>query len=528
MRAGRILPALAAALAVAAPAHGAPGGLEPVGPGHAPAISADGRFVAFTSSEPLAPGDAHPGNDVFLRDMRLGTTTLVSRASGAEGAGGDDDSYEPSISADGRFVAFTSRAANLDADASAGIRYVFVRDVLEGVTTLVSRASGPAGAVAAFASDEPDISGDGRFVAFASGARNIVDDPAPAGVVVRDLQTHQNVIASRADGPGGASLRGRQPSISADGRFVAFAAGDALTGGVLLRDLRAGTTELVSVPPAAGVTTDLASYNPSVSDDGRRVAFESLANTLSDADADGTFAPDVFLRDLDARTTTLLSAGEISGHAVGPAISADGRRVAFSAFPFAPTGPDGTYVHDAAAGTTTLVSRAAGAEGAPARGILRTTRRCRRTGRYVAFTAYRTGLEPNGGQTYGVFRRDVLGPPPGEPGPVCAPVPAPPAAPSGESRRFTLTKRQLLINQRVAQAAIRRLNAVQARLDGRLAARRSLRARDRRGGPGIPRSPRMWLRRRSLRPTSPRRSRSAPIPPPAGARRPCGSPRRSS
>jgi hypothetical protein len=207
-----------------------------------------------------------------------------------------------------------------------------------------------------------------------------------------------------------------------------------------------------------------------VSDDGRRVAFDSLASTLSDADADGAFAPDVFLRDLDARTTTLLSGGDVSGHAVLPKLSGDGRFVAFTVFPYGIGGPEGIHVADIAAGTRTLASRASGPDGAPATGLTGAPG-ISDDGRYVVFNAHRAGLDPAGGQGEMVFRRDVLGPPPGEPAPACLPSPAPPARSSEGEARFTLSTRQLLINQRVAQAAIRRLNAVEARLDAGLTAR---------------------------------------------------------
>jgi Tol biopolymer transport system component len=437
-------------------ADGQAGELAPSGQ---PDISADGRFVAFVAHEPLDAADTNNRGDVYVRDVERGTTTLVSRAAGATGPVGDGSSDQPAISADGRFVAFTSRAKNLG-PATTGIRHVFVRDLREDTTTLVSRASG-AGQIANFASDEPDISGDGRFVAFTTGANNIVaGEPGAAGVVVRDLVANETTMAGRENGPGGASLRGREPSISADGRYVAFNAGNALVGLVYLRDLRTGTTIVVNpAVPLAGFPE--VSDSPSVSDDGRRVAYRSNSPALTDADVDAASAPDVFVTDLDAGTTTLLSGGEIVDHAVEPAISGDGRVVTFRAAPFALTGPSGVFAYDLATGVRTRLASDPGASAVS------------RDGRYVAFVAPERAFVEGGGDRLAVFRRDLIGPSPGSPSPVCAVGRAPVAAegrPAGEAR-FSLTRRQLLINQRIAQAALRRLNAVQERLDGGLSAR---------------------------------------------------------
>src|SRR5205823_6032296 len=119
------------------------------------------------------PADTDGGFDVFVRDRQTNITTLVSRATGAAGAKGNGVSFDPSISADGRFVAFVSAASNLDpADTDTGVD-VFVRDLLANTTTLVSRATGAAGAKGNGVSFEPSVSADGRFVAFRSVASNL-------------------------------------------------------------------------------------------------------------------------------------------------------------------------------------------------------------------------------------------------------------------------------------------------------------------------------------------------------------------
>jgi Tol biopolymer transport system component len=208
-----------------------------------PRLSADGRTLAFTAADAGTDGRAL----VFVRDVATGRTTLVSRAAGAEGASADDDAYEPSISADGRFVAFTSAAGNLGEDGSRS--RIWVRDLQ---TDTIASVSGGRG----FAFD-PSISADGRFVTWA--ARPTVDGRARsdrATVWLHDRTTGATTLVSRATGADGATADGAsvEPAVSADGTRVVFTstAGDldrrkpeGLTG-VFVRDLRAGTTTLLS------------------------------------------------------------------------------------------------------------------------------------------------------------------------------------------------------------------------------------------------------------------------------------------
>ena len=160
-----------------------------------PSISADGRFVAFSSlATNLVAGDTNGKRDVFVRDRMTQTTTRVSLGS-CQYRGGcaqsNDDSDHPRISADGRFVAFKSYAGNLVA-GNGGItikrRNVFIRDRLTGTTTQVS--VGSSGAQGNNHSEWPSLSADGRFVAFASFASNLVlsDTNKHEDVFVRDLQ----------------------------------------------------------------------------------------------------------------------------------------------------------------------------------------------------------------------------------------------------------------------------------------------------------------------------------------------------
>jgi Tol biopolymer transport system component len=349
------LAATVAAGAFAAPGDGvldttlasrAPGATGTVGDGSSfrPSISADGRFVAFDSdADNLDPDSNDAVTDVFVRDTQTGTMTLVSRATGAPGAVGDGGSFGPSVSADGRFVAFSSNADNLDPDSNDAFTDVFVRDTQTGTTTLVSRAT--AGAVGDGNSFIASISADGRFVAFESDADNLDPDSNDVitDVFVRDTQTGTTTLVSRAAGGAGAvgDDRSSSPSISADGRFVAFASNannldpdNAFGTDVFVRDTQTLATTLVSrATGATGAVGNSNSTEPAISADGRFVAFDSTAGNL-DPDSDDA-ATDVFVRDIPTSTTTLASratgaTGEVGHRAsTDPSISADGRVVAF-------------------------------------------------------------------------------------------------------------------------------------------------------------------------------------------------------
>ena len=194
------------------------------------AISADGRFVAFASDAAnLDPDDTETATDLFVRDVEAATTTLVSRATGADGVNGNGTVFSSrsiSISSDGRYVAYSSSASNLHPDDMDGIEDVFVRDRATNTTTLVSRAAGAAGAKGDRASLSARVSADGRFVVFVSAATNLHPDDSDLqfDVFVRDMQAHTTTLVSRAAGAAGEKSDGASfaPAISRDGRYAAF------------------------------------------------------------------------------------------------------------------------------------------------------------------------------------------------------------------------------------------------------------------------------------------------------------------
>ncbi|MEG4632535.1 calcium-binding protein [Microcoleus sp. AR_TQ3_B6] len=315
-----------------------------------PSISADGRFVAFESgASNIVPGDTNNNNDIFVRDTLTNTTTLVSLDSA--GNQGNNSSYRPSISADGRFVAFESYASNIvpgDTNSSPDFilsRDIFVRDTLTNTTTRVSVDS--AGNQANSLSDRASISADGRFVAFTSDASNIVpgDTNNRNDIFVRDTLTNTTTrvsVDSAGNQQNGSSFF-NVSSISGDGRFVAFESNAVnLVPGdtnrdtdIFVRDTLTNTTTRVSVDSAGNQANDV-SYSPSISADGRFVAFESFASNIVAGDTNRE--RDIFVRDRLTNTTTRVSVDSAGNQrnidSDNPSISADGRFVAFESDAF--------------------------------------------------------------------------------------------------------------------------------------------------------------------------------------------------
>lgn len=275
-----------------------------------PAISADGRYVAFSSSAiNLVPGDTNAANDVFVHDMQTGQTTRVSVASDGSQENGFNGGLWPAISADGRYVAFQSDATNLVPSDTNGVTDVFVHDMQTGQTTRVSVASD--GTQANGMSDAPAVSADGRYVAFDSGATNLVPGNTRGGVFVHDMQTGRTTIASVASNGVQGNAGGAPSAISADGRFVAFYStstnlvpGDTNDlGDMFVHDMQTGWTTRASVA-CDGTQANGQGNGVSISGDGRYVAFDSSASNLVAGDTSGIGG--VFLRDLGSGPLTSL------------------------------------------------------------------------------------------------------------------------------------------------------------------------------------------------------------------------------
>jgi Tol biopolymer transport system component len=425
------LPAASGAVSPTSRVSVSTAGAQANGHSLAAAISADGRYVAFYSSATnLVPGDTNGARDVFLRDTGTGKTTRVSVDS--SGAQANGDSFAPSITADGRYVAFYSDASNLVAGDTNNADDVFVHDTQTGATARVSIG---AGGQADGGSYSPSISADGRYVAFLSDATNLVpgDTNRLRDVFVHDsvtgATTRVDVSTSGDQALGGPSA---SPVISADGRFVAFSSfayslimvDTNFESDIFVHDMQTGTTTRVSVDDG-GFEVDGNSFDPSLSADGRFVAFDSDAFSLVPEDANDSI--DVFVYDqatgLQQRVSVDDAGGEADDSSQRPSISSDGRFVAFSSeasnlVPGDTNGSIDDFVHDTISGATTRISvtsSGADSDGDSLRPALSAN------GHFAAFDSQATNLV--GGDTNGfsdVFLRDVTaGPPPPPPAVRC-------------------------------------------------------------------------------------------------------------
>ena len=320
--------------------------VEANGSSFSPAISADSRFVAFQSdASNLDPGDPDTATDIFLRDLVNGVTTYVSRADGAGGVAANSFSSRASINRSGRFVAYESLSSNLDADDLDANNDIYVRDVLNTDTILVSRATGATGAKGNGVSLSPSISA-GREIAFQSIATNLdaADSDATSDVFMRDLDGGgvPTTLMSRADGATGAkgNAGSSDASISANGVFVAFTSNASnldpadvdSTPDVFMRG-GTTTTYISRASGVAGAGGNNVSLQPAINETGRYVTFSSQSTNLDPDDPDVTY--DIYVRDTVAFTTALVSrasgaAGvKGNGYSLASAISPDGRYVAF-------------------------------------------------------------------------------------------------------------------------------------------------------------------------------------------------------
>lgn len=312
-----------------------------------PSISAHGRYVAFISAASnLVSGDTNRLRDIFVHDQDTRTTTLVSVASdGSQSLNGAWG--RPSISADGRYVAFVST------DLVSGQIWdsIFVHDREARHTDCVSVASD--GTEANGACEQPSVSAHGRYIAFRSWASNLVSNdtnecyefgtyPSQSGdcsdVFVHDRHTDQTTRVSVASGGTQANSWSRDPSISADGRYVAFESSASNlvqddtngTWDVFVHDRHTNQTTRVSVA-SNGAQGNSYSGLPSISADGRYVAFWSGAANLVPGDTNGFW--DIFVHDRDMDTTKRVSiaydGAQGDQHSSAPSISANGQYVAF-------------------------------------------------------------------------------------------------------------------------------------------------------------------------------------------------------
>lgn len=277
-----------------------------------PVISGDGRYVVFRSEATnLVTGDTNAVSDIFLHDRQTGATTLLS--SGLSALPADGASTTPDISSDGRYVVFASAASNLVIGDTNAVSDVFLVD-LAGVT-LTRISNGLMALQADGASRDASISGDGSVVAFVSAATNIVigdtngSDDVFVYLVGSGALTRESVSSLSIQKDDAAIDR---PVLSGDGRYVAYAsaASNLVTGDsnektdLFVRDRSAATTTRVSVS-SSGAQLQADSVAPALSDSAQRIAFSSISSALVTGDSNG--ATDIFVTNLECPLSLVVS-----------------------------------------------------------------------------------------------------------------------------------------------------------------------------------------------------------------------------
>ncbi len=298
-------------------------------------ISTNGQFVLFESSATnLVANDANNAQDIFVRDLVNGTTTLVSV--NTNGLSGGGESRDPAMTPGGRYIAFTSAAADLVPGDTNAIPDIFVRDLQSNTTTLVSVGAIPS-ILTIGGSEVPAITPDGRYIAYYSTATNLVPGVTTSGeIYVRDLVAGTTLWASASSQTICQSVTGSTNevscnfSISADGQFVAFeVCTNSPSGGIILRyNLQSSLTDVIcSNAPVPAESFEMI-HDLDMTPDGRFVAYvatvgnNSLTNTA------------IYLWDAQTGSNTLVSPDldtglPASGVCDSPVVSADGQFVAF-------------------------------------------------------------------------------------------------------------------------------------------------------------------------------------------------------
>jgi Tol biopolymer transport system component len=381
-----------------------------------PSISDDGQLVVFSALVPTGL------SEIFLSARQAGTRLLVSKVScaGKICPASNGSSLNPQVSAGGRFVVFTSSASNLVTGDRNGNDDVFVRDLRAGTTERVS--VGVLGAQANSNCDQGSISADGRYVAFASAANNLVlkDFNNGPDVFVRDRQLGITTLGSMRCVGGrfckGGNFASVGPAISADGRLIAFSsvASNLVPGGTngLFNQFVFDRTTLQNTRVSVGllgVQSNGPSYYGVISSDDRYVAFTSEASNLVLSDTNSVADVFVYDRLTNGTTRVSVSTGEVqgNGNSTYPSISADGRFVAFHSAATNLAGGDtnkrqDVFVRDQLLGTTTRASLSAFATQGNASSRLPAISA---NGHFVAFNSKATDLSLSG--DIGIFVRTL-------------------------------------------------------------------------------------------------------------------------
>lgn len=404
-----------------------PDGRQANGPSAGGALSGDGSCVAFYSDAanllPAGPGaDTNQARDVFVADLMTDMLARVSVATGGSQANAPSqaEGFLPDVDRECSCVAFSSDATNLVAGDTNRWTDVFVRDLAAGITTRISQ---PDGAEANGPSTFPRVSRDCSVVAFQSSASNLVPDDTNRFSDIFVYKRASGRMARVNVGPGGRQANGISisPSLSADGRCVAFASGASnlfdgdTNGNIDIYVACDGVVTCRASVDSAGQQANDVSFLPSLSGDGRYVAFKSLASNLVPGDCNGV--ADSFVHDCLTGRTEIVSRDTCGTRgndaSFPPTISADGRVVVFGSFATNFVRGQSVrnaqlYAHDRLYGTTSLVSSTsacgpanAGAPDVPAS--------VSDDGRFVGFTSFATDLVAGDtNEVADVFFREII------------------------------------------------------------------------------------------------------------------------
>lgn len=315
-------------------------------------LSADGRYLAFTSrAGNLVAGDTNDARDAFVRDLRTGETRRVSTA--ADGTQADTGVHDISLSANGRYAAFSSNASNLVPGDTGSRTHVYVKDLKTGAVDRIEDV-----APGYDSANSPVISANGRYVALVAGRSEPVQGDAWGSVHRVDRKTGTAVRVSQvpdANRPRSVT----NISIGADGErvgyqyFVPFpSSGD--WSDIYVRDVPSGKLWQADKAPD-GVVSDAQSEYSSLSADGRYALFRSLDSKLTPGDTNN--GQNAFIRDLETGELRRIDAADPSESTGSAVLSADNRRLAFvSSSPSTGDYTDHVYVRDLRTGRTELVS----------------------------------------------------------------------------------------------------------------------------------------------------------------------------
>ncbi len=332
-------------------------------------LSKSARFVAFSSdADDLVSNDTNEKTDVFWHDRYTGQTRRVSLST--NGTEGDGRSFAGGVTKNGRVVVFWSHATNLVAGDTNGVEDVFLHDVRNGETTRINL--GARGVQADGVSRSPSMSDDGRWIAYHSGASNLVPGDTNGETDIF-LYAAETGLTTRVGQPADAQSDGSSlaPKVSANGRFLAFESMatnlvPSDTNGTMdafVFDQRSGTLTRVSVS-SAGEEGDSQSRTPRIAPKGRFVVYHSLATNLVAGDSNDDF--DSFMHDMKTGETTRVSVSsqgvEGNGDSFASALSRNGRFVLLTSRAANLVEGDtnesaDVFVHDRRHGTTTRITR---------------------------------------------------------------------------------------------------------------------------------------------------------------------------